>query len=152
MGREPLPGPKSGLLSNTRKLIVWGDTHTEKAKDFIERGIRVESSRVREPRRTTLPHGLLAVSGFMVVGLVSVLSLADHLACRHIWSDSGSFQVVHVPLSQDGFQNEGFWDVGWSYGLASPPSFWPSRILLVCGSLLAAACQVSVLIGQDLLL
>ena len=39
----------------------------------------MESSRVREPRRTALPRGSwLAVSGFMVMGLVSGLSLANH--------------------------------------------------------------------------
>ena len=41
-------------------------------------------------------------TGFMVMGLVSRLSLADY-------SDSGSFLVV---LSQDGFQRGGFWEVG----------------------------------------
>ena len=39
----------------------------------------------------------LAVSSFMVIGLVSGLSLANH-------SDSGSFLVVHASLSQDGLQ------------------------------------------------
>ena len=34
----PLPGPKTGLLSNTRKGIVWGDTCAEKARDFIGKG------------------------------------------------------------------------------------------------------------------
>ena len=34
----PLVGPKNGLLSNTQKWIVWGDTHADKAKDFIEKG------------------------------------------------------------------------------------------------------------------
>ena len=37
----------------------------------------------------------LAVSGFMVMGLVSGWSLANH-------SDSESFLVVHASLSQDG--------------------------------------------------
>ena len=46
----------------------------------------------------------LEVSGFMMMGLVSRLSLANH-------SDSGSFLVVHVSLSQDGFQQGGFWEV-----------------------------------------
>ena len=50
----PLPGPKTGLLSNTRKWIVWGDTCADKARDFIGKGTRVESSRVREPRRSRL--------------------------------------------------------------------------------------------------
>ena len=39
----------------------------------------------------------LRVSGFMVMGLVSRLSSANH-------SDSESFLVVSVLLSQDGFQ------------------------------------------------
>ena len=34
----PLPGPKTGLLSNTRKWIVWGDTCADKARDFIGKG------------------------------------------------------------------------------------------------------------------
>ena len=46
----------------------------------------------------------LAVSGFMVMGLVSRLSLANH-------SDSESFLVVNALFSQDGCQREGFWEV-----------------------------------------
>ena len=38
----------------------------------------MDSSRVREPRRTALPRG----SGFMVIGLVSGLSLANHSDSR----------------------------------------------------------------------
>ena len=71
------------------------------------------SSRGREPRRTALPHGLQ--SCFMVMLLVSGLSLANH-------SDSGSFLVARTLLSQDGFQSEGFWEVGRTYRL-SPLSF-----------------------------
>ena len=58
----------------------------------------VESSRVREPR-TALP-----ALAFMVMGLVSGLSLANH-------SDSESFLVVHTWFSQDGCQRGGFWEV-----------------------------------------
>ena len=43
--------------------------------------------------------------GFMVMGLVSGLSLANH-------SDSESFLVVHTLFSQDGCRREGFWEVG----------------------------------------
>ena len=50
------------------------------------KGTQVESSRVREPRRTALLLG--KVSGFMVMGLVSGLSLANH-------SDLEPFLVVH---------------------------------------------------------
>ena len=63
------------------------------------------------------------------MGLVSGLSLANH-------SDSGSFLVVRTSLSQDGFQRDGFWEVGRTYGLVSPLSFDLSRILPVDGSLL----------------
>jgi len=46
----------------------------------------------------------VAVSGFMVMGLVSGLSLA-------YYSDSGSFLMVHASLSQDGCQQGGVWEV-----------------------------------------
>ena len=46
----------------------------------------------------------IAVSGFLVMGLVSGLSLANH-------SDSGSFLVVQALFSQNGFQWGGFWEV-----------------------------------------
>ena len=46
----------------------------------------------------------LTVLGFMVMGLVSRLSLANH-------SDSESFLVVHALFSQDGCQRGGFWEV-----------------------------------------
>ena len=62
----------------------------------LGKGTRVESARVREPRRTALPRGLwLTILGFMVMGLVSGLSLANH-------SDSESFLVVPFLFSQDG--------------------------------------------------
>ena len=55
--RGPLPGSESGLLSNTRKWIVRGDTCADKARYLTGKGAWVESSRVRESRRTALPHG-----------------------------------------------------------------------------------------------
>ena len=48
-----------------------------KQEILLGKGAWAESSRVREPRRIALPHGS-AVSGFMVMGLVSRLSLANH--------------------------------------------------------------------------
>ena len=36
--RGPIPGPKTGLLSNTWKWIVWGDTCADKARDFTGKG------------------------------------------------------------------------------------------------------------------
>ena len=67
----------------------------------------------------------LAVLGFMVMGLVSGLSLANH-------SDSENFLVVHTLLSQDGYQQEGFWEVD---GQAVSPLDL-SRTLPVGGGLL----------------
>ena len=34
----PLPGPEAGLLSNTQKWIVQGDTCADKSRDFIGKG------------------------------------------------------------------------------------------------------------------
>ena len=93
-----------------------------KQEILLGKGTRVESSRVREPRRTALSHGL---QGFMVMGLVSGLSLANH-------SDSESFLVVHALFSQDGLQREGFWK---AVGHVMSP-FDLSRTLLVGGGLL----------------
>ena len=52
--------------------------------------------------------------------LVSGLSLGSHC-------DSGSFRVLCALLSQDGFQQEGFWEVGRTFGLANVN---PSSLLL----------------------
>ena len=62
----------------------------------------MESSRVREPRRTALSSD--SQSRVMVMGLVSGLSLASH-------SDSESFLVVQALFIQDGCWREGFWEV-----------------------------------------
>lgn len=70
---------------------------------------------------------MAVVAGFMEVGLVARLSLANHPTPAHIWSDSGPFLDALASFIQDGFQHEGFWAIGNTYyGLASPPSFGPS--------------------------
>ena len=56
------------------------------------------------------------------LGYLSGLSLANHLVCAYIWSDSGSFLVGCASLSQDGFHCEDFWEIGRTYGLGSPLS------------------------------
>ena len=73
----------------------------------------------------------MAVLGFMVMGLVSGLSLVNH-------SDSESFLVVHALFSQDGCQREGFWE---EVGYVMSP-FDLSRTLHVGGSLLLP-CSLS---------
>ena len=86
----------------------------------------MESSRVREPRRTALPHG----SVFMVMGLVSGLSLANH-------SDSESFLVAHALFRQDGCQREGFWEV-----VGHVVSHFDHSLTLLLGSGLLVPCSL----------
>lgn len=58
---------------------------------------------------------------------VSFQVFSGQLSCSaHIWSGPGSFLAVHAPLSQDGFQRQGCWDVG-----HLPLPIGPSQILLV---------------------
>ena len=73
--------------------MVHGDTCADKARDFIGKGHpggEQEGKGTQENCSATW----LAMSGFMVMGLVS-WSLANH-------SNSESFLVVHASLSQDG--------------------------------------------------
>ena len=100
--RDPFQGPKLSFCLTLRNELSE-ETHVlTKQEILLGKGTRVESSRVREPRRTVLPCG--SQSGFMVKWLVSGLSLANH-------SDSESLLVVHALFSQDGCQREGFWEV-----------------------------------------
>ena len=63
---------------------------------FTKKQIRRDSGEGKETQKSCLDMRLTVVS-FMVMGLVSRLSLANHF-------DSGSFLVAHALLSQDGFQ------------------------------------------------
>ena len=98
----PLPGPETGLLSNTRKWIVRGDTCWQSKRFYWERapGWRAVGKGTQE----NCSAAWLAVLGFMVMGLVSGWSLANH-------SNSESFLVAHASLSQDGCWREEFWEV-----------------------------------------
>ena len=87
-----------------------GDTHADKARDFKGRGAREESGRIRGTQENCSAMWL-TVLGITVTGLVPHLSLANP-------SDSRSFLVVHALLSQDGFQQGGFWELGRTRGLS----------------------------------
>ena len=89
----PLPGPETGLLSNTQKRIVRGDTCADKARDFIGKGH--PGGEQGKETQENCSAAWLAMSGFMMMGLVSKCSLTNH-------SNSESFLVVHASLSQDG--------------------------------------------------
>ena len=120
----PLPGPETGLLSNTQKWIVQGDTCADKARDFIGKG-HPGGEQEGEGTQENCSAMWVPDLGFMVMDLVSGLSLAYH-------SDSESFLVVHTVFSQDGSQREGFWEV---VGHVESP-FDLSRTPLVGGGLL----------------
>ena len=102
---DPFQGPKPGSCLTLGNELSK-ETHVLiKQEILLGKGTWVESSRVREPRRTALPRGSwLTVSGFMVMELVSGLSLANH-------SDSEFFLVENALFSQDGCQRGGFWEV-----------------------------------------
>ena len=100
------------------------ETRADKARDFIGKGHPGREQQRKGTQENCSATGL-AVSGFIVVGLVSRWSLANH-------SDSESFLGVHASLSQDGCQREGFWDAD---GHTVSP-FDLSRTLPVGGRLL----------------
>ena len=52
-GRPPYRAPGVGSCLTLRKELSE-ETRPDKARDFIGKDTRVESSRVREPRRTAL--------------------------------------------------------------------------------------------------
>ena len=87
----PLSGPESGLLSNTWKWMVWEHTHVDKR-------LYCEGAPGREQQgKWTREHcsaTWLTVLGFMVLGLVSGLSLARCF-------DLGSFLVAHAEQNQN---------------------------------------------------
>ena len=81
---------ESGLLSNSQKWFVQGDTHTDKIREFIEKGHLVgeQEGKWTQENVSTI---WLKVSGLMLMGLILGLSLAGH-------SDSGSFLVAYTSL------------------------------------------------------
>ena len=67
---DPFQGPKLGSCLTLRNELSKETCVLTKQEILLGKGTSVESSRVREPRRTAVPHGL----GFMVMGLVPGLS------------------------------------------------------------------------------
>ena len=65
-------------------------------RDFFGKGYQ-GGGQEGEGNRENCSATWLTVSGFMVIGLVSGLSLASH-------SELGSFLGAHASLSRDGFQ------------------------------------------------
>lgn len=53
----PLPGPESGLLSNTQKCIVRRDTLADKAGDFIGKGRPGGEQQGHGTQQNAVPQG-----------------------------------------------------------------------------------------------
>ena len=125
MGRgAPSSAPRVGSCLTLRKALSK-EIHADNARDFIGKQPPGEEQQGKGSQENC-SASWLAVSGFMVIGLVSGLSLANH-------SDSESFLGVHALFSQDRCQREGFWEVVGHVG--SP--FDLSQTLPVGGALLA---------------
>ena len=80
--------------SLTLRKELSEETRADKARYFIEKGHPGGEQSGKGTQENSFATWL-AVSGFMVMGLVSGWSLANH-------SNSESFLVAHASLSQDG--------------------------------------------------
>ena len=94
------------------------ETHVlRKQEILLGRGTQAESSRVRETGRTALPRGS-TVSGFMVMGLVSRLSLPI------ILTQSPSWWHTHCSAKMDVTEKDsGSWLDTWCHLLTFPDLF-----------------------------
>ena len=125
---RPLPGPKSGFLSNTRKWIVPGDTCADR-EGRLKRLLQWRASGSGNPGKLLC----LAAPSLRVhqVGLVSRLSVASHLTLP-IFDLTQGPSWGHMPLlvriGLGGWQNI-LWAIFSSFFLAPPKSF--QLVLLV---------------------
>ena len=100
--RAPSRAPSVGSCLTLGKELPK-ETCVHKARDFIGRG-HPGGKQQDKGTQENCSATWLEVLSFMVMGLISRLSLASH-------SDSESFLVVHTLFSQDWCQQEGFWEV-----------------------------------------
>ena len=93
-----------------------------KQEILLGKDTRVENSKAREPRKTALPVSKtvlwLAVLGFMVMELVSRLSLANHL------TQSPSWWCMPCSAKMDAREDSGRWSDIWCLLLTFPKLFW----------------------------
>ena len=124
----PEGGPKSGLLSNTRKQIVREDACPYKAKDYWKGhpGREQWDEGTQEGVPSSWAEGSsaswCAVSVFMVMGLAlpgclwPVILLVPTFGLTRVLPDGARFSLPR----------EDFWEVVRTYyGLVTPLSFWP---------------------------
>ena len=120
----PPPGPETGLLSNTRKWIAWGDTCAHKARDFIGKRRLGGEQEGKGTQENFLPHDLQ--SWFYGDGNSFRLSLANH-------SDSESFpggpRLVQPAKMDAREKDSGRWSDRWCLLLTFPELFWLWRLI-----------------------
>ena len=113
----PFQGPRVGSCLTLGNELVKENTSRQSKRIYWEGAPRQRAA--GEPLCHTA-HGL----SLMVRGLVSTLSLANHLACSHIWSDLGSCLVACPSLSHQGFSMRVSGRLaGSSFLLVAPPQF-----------------------------
>ena len=106
---DPFQDPKVGFCPTLGNELSKKTHVLRKQEILLGRESWVETSRVREPRRTALPHGL------MVIGLVSGLSLANH---------SESWWHMHLSAQMDASEKDsGRWSDVWCLLLTFPELF-----------------------------
>ena len=106
---DPFQDPRVGSCLTLGNELSKETHMLTKQETLLGRGTWVETSRVREPRRTALPRGL------MVIGLVSGLSLANH---------SESWWHMHLSAKMDASEKDsGRWSDVWCLLLTFPELF-----------------------------
>ena len=118
----PLPEPENGLLSDTRKWIIWGEHTCWQSRHFIGRGHSGKEQQ-GEGAREDCSVTWLAITGFTGIG-VSFWVVSGLSSCStSTWFGPGYLLVERGSLSQDGFQRQ----VSWEVGCLLPPT-GPSHI------------------------
>ena len=110
---DPFQGLRVGSFLTLGNELS-GERSAVQARGFIGKGCQ-GGGQEGEGNGENCSATCLTVSGFMVVGFLSGLSLASH-------SELGSFLGAHTSLTGDGFQQGGSWEVGRTSGLESPVS------------------------------
>ena len=109
----PFQGP--GLLSNAWKWIVQEGSWADTARLSWE-GALGREQQSKGTQENSVPCGFQSQV---------LCEWSEFPVCLWPIILTQSFLVVRASLNQDGFQQEGFWDIDRTYGLESPLSFWP---------------------------
>ena len=101
-----IPKPETGLLSNTRKWIVRGDTCSDKARDFIGKGHLggKQYGKVGEGNPGEQLCHMACSLGFYGDGITFLVVLSQSFWLRVL---PGSAHLVQP----NGCQRKGFWEV-----------------------------------------